>query len=52
MYSIESIFVVGPSNILFGGVYVCTFSRQAVAVKGLRQWYHQKTVSYLVRIML
>ena len=26
MHSIESRFVIGPSNILFGGVYVCTFS--------------------------
>ena len=25
MHSIESRFVIGPSNILFGGVYVCTF---------------------------
>ena len=25
MHSIESRFVTGPSAILFGGVYVCTF---------------------------
>ena len=25
MYSIDSRFVLGPSNILFAGVYVCTF---------------------------
>ena len=25
MYSIESRFVIGPSNILFASVYVCTF---------------------------
>ena len=25
MHNIESRFVIGPSNILFGGVHVCTF---------------------------
>ena len=25
MHSVESRFVMGPSNILFAGVYVCTF---------------------------
>ena len=25
MHSIESRFVIGPSSVLFGGVYVCTF---------------------------
>ena len=25
MHSTKSRFVIGPSNILFGGVYVCTF---------------------------
>ena len=25
MHSTEGRFVIGPSNILFGGVYVCTF---------------------------
>jgi len=38
MRSTESRFVVGPSNILFAGVYGCTFQPgilQAVAVMGL-----------------
>ena len=38
MHSIESRFVIGPSNILFAGVYLCPFSAeivQAWAVKGL-----------------
>ena len=39
MHNIESRFVIGPSNILFEGVYVCTFQPgniQAEMVNGLR----------------
>ena len=39
MDGIESRFVIGPSNIQSGGVYVCTFqpgNLQAVAVKVLK----------------
>ena len=38
MHSTESRFVIRPSNILFGGVYVCMFTPgilQAGEVKGL-----------------
>ena len=40
MHSVESRFVIGPSNILSAGAYACTFQpgsdvSQAVAVKGL-----------------
>ena len=37
MHSIERRFVIGPSNTLFAGVYVCTF--QPGAVKGLMNWW-------------
>ena len=37
MHNIESRFVTGPSNILFGGVHVCTF-QPGNFTGGGREW--------------
>ena len=48
MHSIESRVVTGPSNMLFAGVYMCTFEprnlRAGTAVKGLNM-FNTKLVS-------
>ena len=44
MHSVESRFVTGPSNILFGGVHRCTFQPGNFTV-----WGSERLIELLVR---